>query len=750
MTVFLAMLLAASLAADQSRTRPAGVGSIRGQIIEARTGTRLTAVLVQVQDTNQRALSDEDGRFELSGVPAGPQTLLVSVVGYGLVHREVVVAADAAVDLTIPVAEGASTYVEEVTVRGSAFREAETGLASQTVIGSRDLLVLRGLLADDPFRAVQTLPGVATGDDFRAEFAIRGLGPQHVGLSIDGVDSPLLFHTVRGVDDTGSLALVNSDVLDSASVVAGARPQRLNAHLGAAVDFATRDGATDRLHIRGMLSVTAATTTWEGPLGAGTRGSWLVAVRQSYLDWLLRKMDPRTTGTFGFTDLQAKLTWLMTPGQSVRLIFLGGRSMLRDREEFPGRNTLDRGANRTLIGNLQWQLVATPTVTIAQQLYLVDASYENRVPDGRVRQAGTDGDVTWRGRVEWTPASRHFIEFGGQAQVLRTARVDRTFRPTSVIVNVDTGGRTASAASWVHTRWTLSPRVIVSPGVRFDAWEITGTTAASPWLLAEWQMGRQTRLRGGVAVQRQAPFLEQDTRATLDAPLSVERARAFDLGVERRFGDLWRANIGVYQRKENDRLRLVAAEPSVRQGIFVPARDPHWQNTMTGVARGLGFSLERRSVNGVSGWIGYSYEHADLSDEVTGETFPSDYDQRHTLNGYAIYRHSSRTSLSGRLRLGSNFPLPGYYERIFGDWYLSDERNLLRLRAYGRLDVRADRSFTYRRRRLTLFAEALNVFGRTNVRASTDPLVNSSTGQVRNATQALFPLLPSLGVLLEF
>ncbi|MDO8679327.1 MAG: hypothetical protein Q7R30_12295 [Acidobacteriota bacterium] len=62
-------------------------------------------------------------------------------------------------------------------------------MASQTVLGSRDLLALRGLIADDPFRAVQVLPGVATGDDFRAEFAVRGLGPSNIAIAVDGVDS---------------------------------------------------------------------------------------------------------------------------------------------------------------------------------------------------------------------------------------------------------------------------------------------------------------------------------------------------------------------------------------------------------------------------------------------------------------------------------------------------------------------------------------------------------------------------------
>jgi hypothetical protein len=92
----------------------------------------------------------------------------------------------------------------------------------------------------------------------------------------------LLFHTVRGVENAGSVGLINSDVLESVSVVAGARPQRMHSTLGAAVDFTTRDGASDRLRIRGLLSATAASTVWEGP--AGRRATWLVAARQSYID----------------------------------------------------------------------------------------------------------------------------------------------------------------------------------------------------------------------------------------------------------------------------------------------------------------------------------------------------------------------------------------------------------------------------------------------------------------------------------
>ena len=167
-TVLIPLCLAFVLSLPAELAAQPVTGRVTGMVVEARTGSPLAAVLVKVQSTGQQALSDEDGRFEIADVPTGAQTLVVSVVGYGLVRRDVTVAAGDAVDVTIPVAEGASTYVEDVAVSASPFREAEPGVASQSVLGSRDLLALRGLIADDPFRAAQVLPAVATGDDFRA------------------------------------------------------------------------------------------------------------------------------------------------------------------------------------------------------------------------------------------------------------------------------------------------------------------------------------------------------------------------------------------------------------------------------------------------------------------------------------------------------------------------------------------------------------------------------------------------------
>ena len=119
------------------------------------------------------------------------------------------------------------------------------------------------------------------------------------------------------------------------------------------------------------------------------------------------------------------------------------------------------------------------------------------------------------------------------------------------------------------------------------------------------------------------------------------------------------------------------------------------------------------------------------------------------MNAYVAYRWSGRTSLSGRMRYGSNFPIQGYISEVPNGYLLSDQRNGTRLPGYSRLDLRADRTFTYRKSRLTLFMEVVNAMNRDNFRPNT-PFFNLTTRQAFEPTEKLFPLLPVAGILIEF
>ena len=125
--------------------------------MDGRTGAALEKVLVMVEDAGKSALTDAEGRFSVDGLPRAATACHVSVVGYSLFRREVTTGPGTA-PLTVRLSEGTTAYSESVTVTPDVFRSPADPVPSSQVLGSAELLNLRGVLADDPLRAVQVLP----------------------------------------------------------------------------------------------------------------------------------------------------------------------------------------------------------------------------------------------------------------------------------------------------------------------------------------------------------------------------------------------------------------------------------------------------------------------------------------------------------------------------------------------------------------------------------------------------------------
>jgi hypothetical protein len=212
-----------------------------------------------------------------------------------------------------------------------------------------------------------------------------------------------------------------------------------------------------------------------------------------------------------------------------------------------------------------------------------------------------------------------------------------------------------------------------------------------------------------------------------------------------------------YDREERDMLRQpkndtrLVTLPSGATVIVSADFTTKFFNELNGFARGVEFVVQRTAAGrGLSGSFAYGYGQNRYHDFRTLENYWGDYDQRHTLNAFAQYTHSDRTSVIVKLRTGSNFPIPGYYtERSDGTFYIGPERNTARLPLYGRLDLRANRTFTWSHHRVTGFVEVINVLNRENVRF-VPPSVNTHLNIVSTPYETTLPIVPSAGVLIEF
>lgn len=725
-------------------------GAISGRVIEGRTGAALSRVLVSIEGGGPGATTDDEGRFELTGVAAGPRRLVISVIGYTFVRRDVLVRAGETLDLTIPLSEGTGTYAESVTVSVDRFHAPDPGVASQQVLGSADIQNLRGVAADDPLRAVQVLPGVATGDDLRSEFSVRGSGFGHMNLTVDGFASPHLLHTVRAVEDfsqSGSVAMINSDILEDVTLQNGGYAQRFGDRTGGEVNFRLREGSRDRTQLRAAVSGTAASAVLEGPLGGSGRGSWLVSARHSYLHLLVGRLMEEEGLHFKFADAQAKFVYDVTGSQRAELAILTGRSRFRGTHPNDADDVFD-GTNATAMAVSTWRMVLPRAVLTARGMSAWNR-FQNDDTVARVRlDEGRDTQLA--GRVDVTsmigPAG---VEAGVQAERTRQwrTRLRYLFGDYRPINDYAAAGTRAGAYALV--RWTAGP-LTLAPGARADRWSLTGETTTSPWMQLELRLGRGATVRAGAGVYHQFPGFEHAVGALGHPAARASRADQFDLGVEQRIGEALRVQVTVYRRDEQGFFRRAGAETRLAGSrVIVGDQRAAFEQRSDGVARGVEVLVQRRHPNGLSGWISYAYGRHRRHDTVSGERYWADLDQRHTLNVYAFYRVSDRSSVSAKLRAGSNTPAPGYFRELGDEFFLSDVRNEYRLPAYARLDVRANRTYAWGPRRLTLFAEVMNVLNRANVRFAPPNLTRPPPGTFR-IFEPLIPIVPSVGILIEW
>jgi outer membrane cobalamin receptor len=233
--------------------------------------------------------------------------------------------------------------------------------------------------------------------------------------------------------------------------------------------------------------------------------------------------------------------------------------------------------------------------------------------------------------------------------------------------------------------------------------------------------------------------------------LAPERAIQYEASLEQRFGARTRMRIEAYNRQDRDLMFRPLYEARILSGrIFNPPADAPIVNSQRGYARGAQIMVQRRSANGFTGWASYGYGTSKVHDRTLRLWFPSDYDQRHTVNVFASRRLRPTVNLSVKWVYGSGFPVPGFVRKDPAGYLLDSARNASRLDPYQRLDFRANKSKVFKRWTLTGFFEVVNLLNRANYRFDTFNGYNARTGRATLTFDKMFPILPSAGVAAEF
>lgn len=737
----------------------AALAGTRGTVRDAAGGERLERVEVTLEcgGNTESVVTGIDGRFEFRMEAGAGCRVLARLVGY----RPVRVALSGESEIEIGMTPDTLTRRESIEVHEDVFSLQTESSASERVLSAVEMKTLAGVLVDDPLRAVQALPGVASSKDYIAQFTVRGAAFERTGIWLDGVLLHSPFHTVQSQEKTGSVSILNADLVEEVALHAGAPPVMYYDRTASAVEMRLRDGSRAGPAIRVNSGVASTGVILEGPAGASRRGAWLAAARKSYLQYLLRRSTADDWLAFGYVDLEGRFTYDITPAQQVTLSVIDGRSDL-DRthvRNLLGLNSIMNGEYHVTLANAAWRWAPSARALTTQRLaWMRERAFNVNNLDLELNRMGY-GEWAWNGSAAWNWNPRAPLQAGGVLRRLHddgfTARYQ--FNPLAVRRRDAWNGAALRGGGFVHQGWSSGP-LTLGAGLRFDNDSEGGPAAVSPHASAAAQLGERLRVQAAWSQALQYPSLAARLVQNMGNPhLAPERANHFVAGAEHRIDERTRLRLEAFYRAERDVITQPLLEPRLLRdgGVFVPPAAPLFLNSVRGTARGVEIFLQRRSANRLSGWISYGWVKTRMRDSVTGAVYPADSEQRHTAAVFGHWRLTPSVHASVRYSYGSNFPIPGFLRWQNGAYFLSTERNTMRLPDYHRLDLRINKSFhvetgrgwTWRG---TLYAEVMNLTNRSNVTFDAFGGFNPWTGQASVRFLKLFPVVPAAGVMLEW
>jgi hypothetical protein len=329
--------------------------TVRGTITDKDSKQAIPFANILLKDSNPPigTTSDENGKFTLSDVPIGKQTLIVSFVGYEtFTLPNINVTAGKEVVLEINLVESFAALDEVVIV---AEKRKEITVNEFVTVSARSLnpeqANLYAASIGDPARQVQNFAGVTGGgDDLNNEIVIRGNSPNTLLWRLEGVEVPNPNHFTRLTG--GSVSMLSANVLAKTDFFTSAFPAEYGNGIAGVFDLRFRKGNNQKRETTIDVGVLGLGFSTEGYFSKKSKASYLVNYRYSTLGFL-EKLGLNLTDGFNptFQDLNYNINLPTTKFGTFNLYGLLGKnksnSSETEDEDIDGNPSTDNFTNKT-------------------------------------------------------------------------------------------------------------------------------------------------------------------------------------------------------------------------------------------------------------------------------------------------------------------------------------------------------------------------------------------------------------------
>ena len=747
----------------------AQTGTVRGFVYEETSGEPAMFSNVVLEGTKIGGVTDANGFFNLSKVPAGQYKLVVTYIGFESKEDVIDVKADKILNKKFYLSESS---IQLNTVQLSAERqEAKTSVNTSVIkLTSKSLKRLPSIGGDpDIAQYLQVLPGVVFTGDQGGQLYIRGGAPIHNVVLLDGMILYNAFHSI------GLFSVFDTDVIKTADVYTGGFNAEYGGRISSVVDIKTRDGNKKRLAGKVAASTFGSKLLLEGPLFKqkenGSSSSFILSSKTSYLDKTSKSLYTYISDEglpYSFLDIYGKASFTGSNGSKFNVFgFNYGDDVLYSSLVNYSWNSYGFGSNFILIPSGSSMLVEGNFAFSNYDTEQTNVGAKPKLSSINGFNSGLDFTYFLEGESQ--------IKYG--IEVLGFGNTLNFYTPSNILV--DHNDNTTEFAGFVKYKH-VGTRLLLEPSVRYHSYTSLGESSFEPRLGLKYNLTENLRFKsaGGVFSQnliavntgREVVNLFQgfissttnlpDELNGEDRTSFLQRAKHAIVGLEYDINDKWTVNVEAYVKDFNQLINLNRNKLYEDDENNFDIDDELKKDFIveTGLAKGLDF-LFKYNDQRTSLWMVYSLGKVTRTDAFG--TYLPHYNRTHNLNfvGSYVFGKDKSWTIDARWNFGSGFPFTmtqGYYENMTFDQGIAtdvtqsnDDLGILyadintgQMPSYHRLDASLKKQIKFSKNSLLeVIFSITNIYDRANI-FYYDQLTDSRIDQL--------PIMPSVGANWQF
>jgi len=431
---FLGMIFCTVVALQASAQSAGNVAALSGNVSDPATGLPLEGVRVSISGTALETYTDRYGSYNFSAVPTGAQQVVLSYVGYGVMRKDVEVAAQNSnrLDVAFSNAEriiNLETFVIKGALVGTA-RAINRQRASENlsnVVASDEI----GRFPDQ--NAAESLQRIAGLSLYRDQgegryIIVRGLNYDLNSVQLNGLKLASPEEGDRGI----ALDVIPTDAIASVEVTKATTPDMDGEGVGGSINIKTKS-AFDYNETHASLNVQGNYSALSGKMGHKINGSYSTIFNNGTMGFLIAPtFQTRKFGSFNYENDGWSMEESLTDGSEYYMLeAINFRDYVIERKRYGTTLSLEGQPNE----NLMWY---------------VNGTY-NRFKDTELR---------FRTVIDFTEGTLSDLD-ANSATFTKLRRYRRDLRDRVKDQNI---GAIAAGFEWTNDAWSVDGQVGYSSG----------------------------------------------------------------------------------------------------------------------------------------------------------------------------------------------------------------------------------------------------------------------------------------------